>query len=76
MKLLFSVIFRQDIMTQGCYPWNSKNEPSKSNQHLISTCSITAKSHIKVMRTKDLITPLIDTQILLVSTTGNVRRTV
>ena len=33
----------------------------KSDQHLISTCSITAKSHIKVMRTKDLITPLIGT---------------
>ena len=28
----------------------------KSDQHLISTCSITAKSHIKVMITKDLIT--------------------
>ena len=53
---------------------------STSDQHLISPCNISWKSHIKVMRMKEMITNqlklLTVKQILLISNLGNVQRTV
>ena len=51
----------------------------KSDKHLISSYNITPESHSKVMRIKEVITSvrlLIVELILLVSTLGNVKRTV
>ena len=51
--------------------------PPKSDKHLIYPCSITPESNTKVMNVKEMITNLkkkllIVTQILFVSTFGNV----
>ena len=51
----------------------------KSDKHLISSYNITPESHSKVMKKKEVITSvrlLIVELILLVSTLGNVKRTV
>ena len=51
--------------------------PPKSDKHLIYPCSITPESNTKVMNVKEMVTNLkkkllIVTQILFVSTFGNV----